>query len=177
MADAMHAYLEERLRITLTGKIPGHQLDHLVSKMHPIPHVVPFMTNHTCFRIANLTHLFTTVRPNTIPAEIFIAVSRPSLCGFHYCGCNTNVCKLNKYNVTIFIDRKELGRRVSKPWIGGSSTEGFEDAVGILMEKADELVDEMERKAKLLRTNSSETCKSGVSGDIYPKSRSRGFTI
>ena len=34
MGEAMHAFLETRLHMGLTGKIPGHQLDRLVGT-HP----------------------------------------------------------------------------------------------------------------------------------------------
>ncbi|KAF2681805.1 hypothetical protein K458DRAFT_456923 [Lentithecium fluviatile CBS 122367] len=120
MADELHAYIEERLRITLTGSISGQQMDSF---------------------IPNLTHLFKTVRPSAKPKDIFIAVSEPSVCDAQYCCCKASDCRLGRYKIAIFISRREQGRLVTKPWVRASSTEGFEDAVASLMEQADELVE------------------------------------
>lgn len=50
------------------------------------------------------------------------------------------------YKITVFVDRKEQGRRVTKPWVRASSEVGFEEAVKDLMEQSETLVAEAQRK-------------------------------
>ncbi|CAI6341018.1 unnamed protein product [Periconia digitata] len=126
MPESLHQFIEEKLRLALTGDVPGSQIDGLIT---------------------NLTTLFKTLRPTLTPSEIFLAITRPTICGDPYCLCsnsnpNDDACKLDKYNITIFVDRRERGRRVTKPWVRASSTSGFEDAVGNLMGVVDGMVGE-----------------------------------
>ncbi|KAF2439121.1 hypothetical protein P171DRAFT_476931 [Karstenula rhodostoma CBS 690.94] len=137
MADTMHAFLNERLRLGLSGHIPGHQLDAL---------------------IATLSHLFKTVRPDLTPEEVLVAISEPSVCGSQYCSCHSADSLLHKYKMTIFVDRKEQGRRVTKPWVRASSEVGFGDVVDALVRRCGELVGETERK-KVVKEEEAEAEK------------------
>lgn len=184
MADDMHSFLNERLRLTLSDKISGQQLDSFVGECSPAS-----PTCHALTTAANLTHLFKTVRPELTPSRIFVAVSEPSICGHQYCSCSNHASHLQKYKITIFVDRKEQGRRVTKPWLRVSSEAGFEDAVDELMKQSDELVAEAEAKRaeamdrqNLLGTKRFEvtTRKSATClVEVFEaeKGRERGFTL
>ena len=138
---------------------------------------------------ANLSHLFNVVRPELTPSKIFVAVSEPSICGHRYCSCSSRDSNLQKYKITIFVDRKEQGRRISKPWLRSTSDVGFEDVVVELMKQSDELVAEKESKIaekesrkKLLEsdrfnlnTRRSSTCLVEVFEE--ERGRARGFTL
>lgn len=177
MADAMHYFINERLRLSLGGQIPGHQLDSFVGAQHPVPLRLTTLT-----ATANLSHLFKTVRSDLTPSKVFIAVSEPSICGHHYCSCDSQDSTLQKYKITIFVDRKEQGRTVTKPWLRVTSDVGFEDAVTELMRISSDLVAEKENKKKLLeterfeiRTRKSATCLVEVFE--AEMGRARGFTL
>ncbi|KAF1957889.1 hypothetical protein CC80DRAFT_559938 [Byssothecium circinans] len=137
MSDALHSFLEEKLRLSLTGEIPGHQIDTLVQ---------------------HLNTLFKVVRPSLTAADIFIAVSGPSVCGYKHCCCNSTDCRLDNYKITIFIERRQLGRQVTRPWVRASSTEGFEDAVNNLMATADEMIEKVKPGMTQINRNKSSTC-------------------
>jgi len=157
MADVIHAYVEDRLRIALTGSIPGQSMDNFIRTYGIKP--VDFAA--TDFASANLANLFRTVRPSVMPSDIFIAVSEPSVCEAQYCCCKASDCRLNKFKITIFINRREQGRLVTKSYIKASSAEGYEDAVTSLMEQADELVAKAEEEAVYV-VSDSETCSPEV---------------
>jgi hypothetical protein len=129
------------------------------------------------------------VRPELTASKVFIAVSEPSICGHQYCSCNSHDSSLQKYKITIFVDRKERGRHVTKPWIRATSDIGYEDAVTELMKISSDLVDEKEAsiaeaetKKKLLETERFEikrrkslTCLVEVFET--QRGRARGFTL
>ena len=177
MADTMHYFINERLRLSLGGQIPGHQLDSFVGAPHRIP-----VHSAALIPTANLSHLFKTVRSELTPSKVFIAVSEPSICGHQYCSCESGDSTLQKYKITIFVDRKEQGRRVTKPWLRVTSDVGFEDAVTELMRISSELVADKENRKKLLeaerfaaRTRKSATCLVEVFE--AERGRARGFTL
>lgn len=105
--------------------------------------------------------LFKELRPTVTLEKVLITASEPSICGASSCCCNNSPCRLKMYMVTIFIDRREQGRCVTKPWIRASSTEGFADAVKSLIIVAEGLVakarspDSVDSPAD---TGNSDTC-------------------
>jgi len=117
---------------------------------------VPLINNRT----ATLTQLFKKLRPDTTPNDIFIAVSEPSVCNNQYCACKDQDCRLDKYKITIFMSRREQGRRVTKPWIRVYSTEGFSDVVERLMVQANELITRTEEglSSQAKAIGDSDTC-------------------
>ncbi|PVH97516.1 hypothetical protein DM02DRAFT_674065 [Periconia macrospinosa] len=121
----MDQFLEEKLRLALTGAVPGAQIDSLIT---------------------TLATLFRKTRPTTTPSQIFLAISAPTVCGEPYCHCSDIDNGLDRYNISIFIDRREQGRSVATPWVRASSTEGYEDAVGDLMVVAEGLIKEKDKK-------------------------------
>ena len=100
----------------------------------------------------------TSYLPSLTPADIFIAVSSPSICGDQYCCCNSTNCRLDKYKITIFVERREQGRRVTRPWVRASSTESFEDAVNNLMATAEEMIKKVEPGLPQIGRSVSSTC-------------------
>ncbi|KAF9736493.1 hypothetical protein PMIN04_006852 [Paraphaeosphaeria minitans] len=179
MSETRHAFLNERLRLALSGHIPGHQLDRL---------------------IASLSHLFKTVRPDLTPSKVLIAVSEPSVCGSQYCSCHSADSILQMYKITVFMDRKERGRRVTKPWVRAGSMVGFEKAAEELIRKCGTLVseaqdkkreveeeaerkkkatdEEAESRRKVLGAERFETKGAGLlEGFEKMKGRERGFTV
>jgi hypothetical protein len=150
MAEALHNYIEQRLRLTLTGSISGEQMDKFIRTRSPTPQTHPSLIPIP----ACLTHLFKTLRPSATLNDIFIAVSEPSICSAEYCCCKDATCRLDKYKISIFISRREQGMYVTKPWVRASSSAGFEDAVISLMEQADELVAQAEEGKQCSYTDS-----------------------
>jgi hypothetical protein len=154
MTDTLHSFLEEKLRLALTHKVSGLQLDGLVRKY------LSSLLEHwlALTYLAHLATLFKVVRPSLTPADIFIAVSEPSVCDAQHCCCKSQDCRLDKYQITIFIDRREQGRRVTRPWVRAFSTESFEDAVDNLMATADEMIEKVKPDMTPIQRNKSTTC-------------------
>jgi hypothetical protein len=161
MTDIVPAYIEERLRIALTGSISSQSMDSFIRTYI----TKPVSLTATYIAPANLVNFFKTVRPSATPNGIFIAVSEPSICGVRYCCCKSSQCRLNTFKITIFISRREQGRLVTKPWIRASSTEGFENAVTSIMEQTDELLAKAGEGSlsQMKVVSDSETCSVELS--------------